>query len=55
MKVSQITSQHSIHDPRAQRDMYFATAEHGYLLESTRTTSFDHHLRISMINHSQYF
>lgn len=55
MKMSQITSQHSVPYPGAQRDVYFATAGHSYFLESTRTTSFDHHLCIGIINHSQYF
>lgn len=35
--------------------MCFANAEHGYFLESTRTTSFDHYVFIGIINHSWYF
>lgn len=52
-KISHITSQHSVQYPNSKTNRYFATAERGCLLESTRTF-FDHHVCIAITHRSQY-
>lgn len=53
VKISHITSQHSVQYPHSKTNRYFATAEHGCLLESART-SFDHRVCIAITHRSLY-